>query len=132
MEVSAVRNLITVALLLVAGQAWSDGALVQKAALQAAMQQHIERNLVDGALLRLDPADGTIERLFPTKTHPLVLEADGYFVLCVDLIGADGGVRLADFYIAPGDASYVVFKTEVDDRTLLHRLMNEGRVRPMD
>lgn len=126
------RALFGAIFLVLATQGAGAASLAEKAALQAVMQRHIERILVDGAVLHIDPEDGTVERLYPSQTHPQVLKADGYYVLCVDLKGADGAARPADFYIAPQGAGYVVFKTAIDDRALLRKLMADGRVARMN
>jgi hypothetical protein len=115
--------------ILIAGflvQALSGASLVEKAQLQAAMQRHIERSLIDGALLHINDDTGKVERLFPSATHPQVLAAPDYYVLCVDLSDGAGVTRPADFYIAPRGEGCVVVKTAIDDRALLKRLMSDG------
>ena len=73
---------------------------VERARLQAAMQQHIERSQIDGALLRLDPETGRIERLYPTQAHPSILASGDYFVLCTSLRDEAGNSTTLDLYMA--------------------------------
>ena len=122
------RYFLTIVLTIMALQASAGDALVEKAMLQAAMQRHIERNLVDGAILHINPDDGAIERLYPSETHPQVFAADGYYVLCVDLKSADGQARPADFYIAPRADGFLVIRSEIDNRNVLRKLMAGGGV----
>ena len=104
---------------------------VDKARLQAAMQQHIERHLVDGAILHLDPETGEVEPLYPTQAHPMILAMGDYFILCADLRDKDGNAMPLDLYMAPRGRSYAVFHSEIDNRTLLQKLMRDGAVTPL-
>ena len=92
------------------------------------MQLHIDRNLVDGAVLHLNMETGDVRRLYPMKAHPLILRMGEYFVLCSDFQDAAGKQANVDFYIARDRNTYVVFHTAVDDRIFLERMTGEGKV----
>lgn len=98
----------------------------EKAALQAAMQRHIDRQLVDGVYLYLDSETGTVEALHPVVAHPMILRMGERFVLCSDFRDDDGNSVNVDFYLAPRGDSFVVFHAAIDDRELLQRLMRAG------
>ena len=104
----------------------------QRAALQAAMQRHINRNLVAGVYLQMNSTSGEIRSLFPVKAHPLILRLGEYFVLCSDFRDKDGKPVNIDFYLARRDNSYVIFHTAIDDRDLLRRLMKAGKIKHVD
>lgn len=108
----------------------ADGT-VDKARLQAAMQQHIERNLVDGAILHLDTETGQVKPLYPTQAYPMILAMDDYFILCADLRDKDGNAMPLDLYMAPRGRSFAVFHSEIDNRTFLEKLMKDGTVKPL-
>ncbi len=101
----------------------------EKAVLQAAMQQHLDRQLIDGAVLDLDLETGEIKRLFPTKAHPMILTMGENYVLCATLNDLDGNEYLADYYMAPNDGEFVVIRTEIDNRDMLKKLMQAGTVK---
>lgn len=119
----------TLALVLVfaAPQAWPIG-LSEKAGLQAAMQRHIDRQLVDGAFLHLDLKTGVVQRLHPVNAHPVILRMGKHYVLCFNFRDDKGKTVEIDFYLARKAKSYVVFHTAVSSRHLLKRLMAAGRV----
>jgi len=113
--------------LLAAPQAWSIG-LAEKAGLQAAMQRHIDRQLVDGAFLHLDLKTGAVKHLHPVNAHPVILRMGKHYVLCFNFRDDKGKTVEIDFYLARKANSYVVFNTAVSSRRLLKRLMAAGRV----
>ena len=93
--------------------------IAEKAALQATMQRHINRQLVDGAYLHLIKATGKIRKLYPVSAHPVILQVGKYFVLCSDFRDKDGKNANIDFYVARRDSGYLVFQAVVDDRQRL-------------
>lgn len=107
-------------------------ALSQKTALQAAMQRHIERNLVDGSYLQFDLASGEVRELSPLKAHPVILKMGQYFVLCSDFQDKNGVSVNIDYYLARRGKSYVVFHSEVDRRDELMALIKRGKVTRFD
>ena len=109
------------------GHAHSAG-IGDKAALQAAMQQHIDRSLVDGAYPYLDEKAGNIRALYPQKAHAMILRMGEYFVLCSDFRDENNMEVNIDFYLARSDDNdYVVFRAMVDDRALLRQWMRDGK-----
>lgn len=107
------------------------GGVVDKARLQAAMQQHIERNLVNGAILHLDTVTGEVRSLYPTKAHPMVIEMGDYFILCADLRDKAGKAIPLDLYMAPRGRSFTVFHTEINNRVPLNKFMKKGLAKPL-
>jgi len=99
---------------------------VDKARLQAAMQQHIQRHVVEGAILHFDIETGETKPLYPTAAHPMVVAMGPHFVLCTDLRDKSGKVMPLDLYLAREGRSYVVFHTEIDNRAPLDRLVKNG------
>ena len=107
-------------------------SLGDKANLQVVMQQHIERHMVDGAYLSLEPDTGEVVPLYPDTAHTIIMTMGEHFVLCYDFRDQDGKAINVDFYLARNDTSFVVFHTAVEDRMMLKRLMKEGRVSRAD
>jgi hypothetical protein len=103
-----------------------------KAALQAAMYQHIDSQLVNGAFLRLDMGSGNVEQLAVTKAHPMILRMGEHFVLCSDFRSAAGKDVPIDFYVARQGAKFVVFHTEIANRGPLEKMVSAGKVQPVD
>jgi hypothetical protein len=108
----------------------NSAGLTEKIELQAAMQQHINQVLVDGAYLYLDRESGEVQSLYPITAHPKILRMGEHFVLCADFRNADGEAVNVDFYITPKADSFVVFHSAIDDRKVLKQLMSEGAAEP--
>jgi len=106
--------------------------LDQKASLQAAMQQHINRNLVNDAYLQLNMETGEVRPLHPVTAHPIILKMGEYFVLCADFRDEKGNSVNVDFYLARQDQSYVVFHSAVDERDQLMALMKQGKAERLE
>jgi|tagenome__1003787_1003787.scaffolds.fasta_scaffold20691064_1 hypothetical protein len=103
-----------------------------QAALQGTMFQFIERQLVGDTFLNVDLKNGTVQTLYPAKTHPMILRFGSNFVLCTDFRDDAGKDVNVDFYIAPNGPGYTVFRTEVDNREPLKHLMSKGIVSSAD
>ena len=97
--------------------------------LQASMQRHIERSLIDGAMLLIDVETGDLQTVFPTKAHSVILAGDGYYVMCADVRDEAGAKIPVDYYLAPTTRGFRVFRTEDDNRKPLQRLMKAGAVK---
>ena len=108
----------------------AEGA-VDKARLQAAMQQHIQRHVVNGAILHFDSETGEVGLLYPTKAHPTVIAMGDHFILCTDLRDKEGREVPLDLYMARKGRSYVVFHSEIGNRAPLQRLLRKGMARPV-
>ncbi len=120
-------TLAAAALLGVSAFASPSLSLSEKATLQAAMQTHIDRSLVDGVFLRLNEGTGEVESLRPAAAHPAILRMGKYFVLCSDFRSEAGETVNIDFFLAPkGNGGYVVFSQQVENRALVERLMKSG------
>ncbi|WP_193173845.1 hypothetical protein [Nisaea nitritireducens] len=102
--------------------------LAEKASIQASMQRHVDGQLVDGALLYLNQKAGEVQRLHPVTAHPMILTMGDHYVLCFDFRNDSGKNVPVDYYMARRDSEYVVFHTAVADRTLLKRLMSDGKI----
>ena len=107
-------------------------SLSDKASLQAGLQQHIDRNLVDGAYLRLNPGTGEVTKLHPVTAHPMILRMGSYYVLCSDFRDAKGEAVNVDFYMAPRGKGYVVFHAAAAQRADLEKLMKAGKAEMVD
>ena len=126
------RMIIAVLGLLVSWSVSADAAgTVDKARLQAAMQQHIQRHVIDGAILHFDAETGEVRPLYPTKAHPMVLAMGDHFILCTDLRDKEGREMPLDLYMARKGRSYVVFHSEINNRAPLQRLLRKGMARPL-
>ncbi|MEI7968539.1 MAG: hypothetical protein WCJ69_06090 [Betaproteobacteria bacterium] len=100
----------------------------EKASLQAGMQQHIDRSLVGGSFLHLNPETGAVSTLHPVAAHPMILRMGPHFVLCTDFRDDAGKPVNVDFYMARRGRSYVIFHTAVGQRAQLDALMRAGKV----
>jgi hypothetical protein len=117
------------------GGAYASSVTLQpseKAALQAAVFQHIDAQLVNGVFLRLNTKDGRADPLAPTKAHPMILRMGEHFVLCSDFRSPDGKDVNIDFYMARAGAKFIVFHTEVDNRKPLEDMMSAGKIQPVE
>jgi len=106
----------------------SAGA-AEKATLQAAMQRYLDSQLIDGALLDLDLETGEVRKLYPITAHPMILTLGENFVLCATLSDEDGNNSTVDYYFAPRDDSFVMFRAEIDNREPLEGLIRAGTVK---
>lgn len=130
MRLTCITLLIAAAIGLhsVSSHAETSLSLADKVSLQAAMQTHVDRLTVDGTVLYLDQEKGEVRRLHPVTAHPMILAFGEHFVLCFDFRDDAGNTVPIDYYMARQEASYVVFHTAVADRSLLSKLMSNGRV----
>lgn len=123
--------LLSLLLLSTSTAAMADGTgptLAEQAAMQAAMQQYVDRQSIDGALLYLDHESGEVRKLHPVTAHPMILSMAPHFVLCFDFRDDQGGDVPVDYYMARNGNGYTIFHTSVADRDLLQKLMKSGRV----
>ncbi len=107
-------------------------SLSEKAGLQAAMQQHVDRQTVDGAYLYFDTKKSDIRTLYPATAHPEIMLLDEHFVLCFDFADEEGKKVEVDIYLARKGDSYVVFHTAIENRSMLMALVAAGRASPAD
>jgi hypothetical protein len=96
------------------------------------MFQHIDRQLLDGVYLDIDLKTGDVRSLIPAKNHPMVLRMGEQFVLCTDFKTRAGESVNVDFYASRRGKSFVIFRTEIDNRAPLTALMDAGKVAPAE
>ncbi len=101
----------------------------EKIMLQAAMQQSIARQLVDGKYYYFDAEAAKVHTLYPAKTHPMILRMGEHFILCTNFRKDTGEAVNIDFYVARQGDGFVIFDTVVDNRAPIKKLMNAGLVR---
>ena len=94
--------------------------------MQVAMQRHIERNSVNGALLKMDPKTAELIEVFPINAHPMILKGPGHFVLCSNLQDKNGNKFNVDFYMVNSQRGWRVFKTAINDRGKLRAMHKAG------
>lgn len=123
--------ILLIGILGVTSMAAASERTVDKAKLQAAMQLHIQRNLVNGAILQLDTRTGEVQPLYPTQAHPMVIVMGKNFVLCTDLRDKAGNTKPLDLYLAPSGRSYTVFHAEIDNRAPLTKFIRDGLAKPL-
>jgi hypothetical protein len=103
-----------------------------RAGLQSAMAQHIDRQLVEGAYMDVDLTSGDVRKLVPAKNHPMVLQMGDSFVLCTDFKTKAGESVNVDFYVARRGKAFVIFRSEIANRAPLEALMAAGKVSMID
>ena len=117
--------------IIAATPAWSVG-LAEKAAMQAAMQRHVDELTVGGGYLHLDSKTGDVVKLYPVTAHPTIMQMGENYVLCFDFKDSAGKDVAVDFYMAPKDRGYVVFHAAISNRHILQDLMKAGKVTRAD
>ncbi|MEL6171067.1 MAG: hypothetical protein AAFQ04_01765 [Pseudomonadota bacterium] len=128
------RNFIKLAsaatLTVSAGAAAADTTQI-RTDLQVAMQRHIERSQINGAIPFIENKTATVQRLYPIKAHPYILEGDGFFVMCAELRDDDGNEYEVDFYLVEARRGYRVVRTEIENRVVLKEMMQAGYVKKL-
>ena len=123
------RLALCVAATLVSGAAFAGTVSpTEKAAMQSAMFQHIDRQLVEGNYLDVDLKSGDVRALVPAKNHPMVLTLGDNYVLCTDFKTKNGESVNVDFYTSRKGKSFVIFRTEINNRAPLEAMMKAGKV----
>jgi DNA-binding LacI/PurR family transcriptional regulator len=96
------------------------------ASLQAAMQSHIDQNLVDGALLHLDEKTGKVRPLYPAKAHPKIMALGKYYYMCANFRDQQGAEVMVNFFAAKTHDRYVIFHTDFDANEELEHLLEKN------
>lgn len=104
-----VMAMLALAVLVAPARAESEVPASEAIGLQAAMQQYIEANLVNGALLRVDEATGNVHSYYPAKAHPKIMKVGKYYYLCANFRDVDGKEVMFNFYVAKAGSNYVFF-----------------------
>lgn len=124
-----ILSLTAAMLVLASGALHAETDVATKTELQVAMQRHIDRSLIEGAVHYLDLKTGEQQSLFPVEAHPMILEGNGYYVLCSDLKSKTGEALPIDFYLTKTMRGYQVFRTEINNREPLKSLMKDGQIK---
>lgn len=96
--------------------------------LQASMQRYIDRHTQSGLFPVLSFETGDIHDYTPTKAHSVIFRGEEFFVLCSEMKTPDGRSTPVDYYMIETSRGFKVFKTEVDNRKPLQKLMKMGKV----
>lgn len=121
--------LVALCFILAPGTGVASTVQETKVQLQADLQKHIYRSLVDGAYHTLDPARGEVIPLYPLVSHPMILKMGDYFVMCADFRDANGNDVDIDFYMIKQNKRFLIFRAEVDNHQLLDGLMKSGKAK---
>lgn len=113
--------------LILPGVAMSRDIWDLRTELQSSLQRGIERQLVDGALQRVNPDTGQTELFYPLGAHEMIVQTDTHFVMCTDLRAADGSKVEVDFYLQADGAGFSLVHFEIDNRGPLRNMMRGGR-----
>ena len=118
------------ATLLVATPSFAAGEdrVAVRTELQIAMQRHVDRSLINGILHNVNLDTGELQQFYPTTVHPMIMEGDGYFVVCSDLVDGEGIEFDVDFYVVESTRGYKIVRTEIDNRSELKNLVESGQV----
>lgn len=103
-----------------------------RAALQAAMVQHIDARSADGIYRHVDLGAGRLIDYAPAKSHPMMFQMGEVFVLCTDFKAPDGAATNVDFYVLRQGKGYAVVDTQIANRGPLMKLMDSGKVQPIE
>lgn len=126
-------RLFTLFLLTVISSSGAAGASARsdteiKAHLQAAVQQHIDRRSVGGAILRIDLQSGEVSRLYPAQIHPMMFRLGEYYVVCGELRDRTGDFLPLDVFLSPHGPGFTVFHSEIDNRGPIEALIHRGEL----
>ncbi|WP_299852285.1 hypothetical protein [uncultured Roseovarius sp.] len=97
--------------------------------LQVALQRHLERSQIDGAIHFVDQDTATVQKLYPIKAHPLIFKGNNFFVMCAELRDEQGEKYEVDFYLVQARRGYRVVMTEIKNRKNLLKMMRAGNVK---
>ena len=98
----------------------------ERVTLQAVMQNYIDRNLVDGAMLELDEATGKVRPLYPTTAHPMIETLGRYYYLCANFRDEQGKEVMVNFFVARDQDNYVIFHTNTGVNEQLEHLIEKN------
>ena len=107
-------------------------SLTEKTALQVAMQQHVDRQTVEGSYLFFDRETQSVSSLAPVAAHPMILTMGEHYILCFDFLDAAGEKVELDYYLARKGESFVVFHEAIAQRDVVRAMMQAGKVKPAE
>ncbi len=107
-------------------------SLSEKTALQAAMQQHVDRQTVEGGYLFFDREAQAVNSLAPVAAHPMILTMGEHYILCFDFLDQAGEKVELDYYLARKGDGFVVFHEAIAQRDVVRAMMQAGKVKPAE
>ncbi len=93
----------------------------KRSAIQAAMQEHIDRNTVDGHYVLYDAVTDDLLKLKLAKLHDGIVKKSDYYVSCADFHDSKGVYFDLDFLVIEKDGKFralqgIVHKVGKDKR----------------
>ena len=110
----------------------SAQTLGDRAALQAALIQQIDRSTIDGAFLAVNLKTKSVERLIPAQDHTTTFIWGKLFIVAYTFNDETGQPVEVDFVIARQNNAFVVVQTLTGTREELGSLVASGGARPLD
>lgn len=129
--IKTIRNIALSTLLVVAS--WSPslagGSISQedKVALQMALLEYVDANLIGDQFFYFDPNSEATIALYPANLHPMIVPNGEIVFLCADFRDADGGKVDVDFVARKQDGEFFVFQTLVNNRDVVRRAMKRNK-----
>jgi len=112
-------NLITAMIIIVgvstAGFAGDDPSIrgQMRTGIQAAMNEHIKDNMVNGWYAIYDAKKGELKWLALDKLHEGIVKKGDFYVSCADFVDAQGKKYDIDYLVAQEEGSYRVLEAVV-------------------
>jgi hypothetical protein len=112
-------NLFTAMIIIVgvstAGFAGNDPSIrgQMRTGIQAAMNEHIKDNMVNGRYAIYDAKKGELKWLTLDKLHEGIVKKGDFYVSCADFVDAQGKKYDIDYLVAPKEGSYRVLEAVV-------------------
>ena len=78
----------------------------KRASIQAAMNEHIKENSVDGRYILYDPIDDKVLKLKLDDLHDGIVKKSDYYVSCADFTSSNGTYYDLDFMVVEKDGKY--------------------------
>ena len=129
--IKSVRNIAFSGFLLAAvwSPSWAGEAVSQdeKVALQMALLEYVDANLIGDQFFYFDPEAETTVGLYPANLHPMIVPNGDIVFLCADFRDASGGKVDVDFVARKHDGEFFVFQTLVNNRDVVRRAMKRNK-----
>ena len=97
-----------------------------KVALQMALLEYVDANLMGDRFFYFDPVSETAVGLYPANLHPMIVPNGEIVFLCADFRDADGGKVDVDFVARKHEGRFLVFQTLVNNRDVVRRAMKRS------
>ena len=98
-----------------------------KVALQMALLEYVDANLMGDQFFYFDPGSETTVGLYPANLHPMIVPNGEIVFLCADFRDADGGKVDVDFVARKHEGQFLVFQTLVNNRDVVRRAMKRSK-----